>query len=182
MFDDILLNCEEKMEKGIAQFNSRLTTVRTGRANPNLLNRIEIDYYGTMTPINQIAAISIQEGRILVIKPFDKNSLKDIERAINLSDLNLPPQNDGTFIRLFIPKLTEETRKDYCKLVTKYAEEAKVAVRNQRREANELIKKDKTVSEDAQKANLEEIQKLTDEYIKKVDEIAAAKEKEIMTI
>ena len=182
MVEEILLNCEEKMEKAVDQFEAHLTTVRTGRANPNLLDRIEVDYYGAMTPINQIASISVSEGRTLVIKPYDKGSLKDIEKAINASDIGLPPQNDGTVIRITVPQLTEETRKQYCKQVSKFAEEAKVLVRNQRRDANDALKKDKAIPEDESKAALEESQKLTDKYIEKIDDIAAKKEKDIMTI
>ena len=182
MVEEILLNCEEKMEKAVDQFEAHLSTVRTGRANPNLLDRIEVDYYGAMTPINQIASISVSEGRTLVIKPYDKGSLKDIEKAINASDIGLPPQNDGTVVRITVPQLTEETRKQYCKQVSKFAEEAKVLVRNQRRDANDALKKDKSIPEDESKAALEESQKLTDKYIEKIDDIAAKKEKDIMTI
>ena len=182
MVEEILLNCEEKMEKAVDQFEAHLTTVRTGRANPNLLDRIEVDYYGAMTPINQIASISVSEGRTLVIKPYDKGSLKDIEKAINASDIGLPPQNDGTVVRITVPQLTEETRKQYCKQVSKFAEEAKVLVRNQRRDANDALKKDKSIPEDESKAALEDTQKLTDNYIEKIDDIAAKKEKDIMTI
>ena len=182
MVEEILLNCEEKMEKAVDQFESHLTTVRTGRANPNLLDRIEVDYYGAMTPVNQIASISVSEGRTLVIKPYDKGSLKDIEKAINASDIGLPPQNDGTVVRITVPQLTEETRKQFCKQVSKFAEEAKVVVRNQRRDANDALKKDKSIPEDESKAALEDTQKLTDKYIEKIDDIAAKKEKDIMTI
>lgn len=182
MVEEILLNAEEKMENAVSHFESHLTTVRTGRANPNLLDRIEVDYYGAMTPINQIASISVSEGRTLVIKPYDKGSLKDIEKAINASDIGLPPQNDGTVVRITVPQLTEETRKQYCKQVSKFAEEAKVLVRNQRRDANDALKKDKSIPEDESKAALEETQKLTDKYIEKIDDIAAKKEKDIMTI
>ena len=182
MVEEILLNCEEKMENAVDHFESHLSTVRTGRANPNLLDRIEVDYYGAMTPVNQIASISVSEGRTLVIKPYDKGSLKDIEKAINASDIGLPPQNDGTVVRITVPQLTEETRKQFCKQVSKFAEEAKVVVRNQRRDANDALKKDKSIPEDESKAALEDTQKLTDKYIEKIDDIAAKKEKDIMTI
>lgn len=180
--EEILLLCEEKMSEVIERFEKNLNTVRTGRANPKMLDRIEVNYYGAMTPINQIASVSVSEGRTLVIKPYDKGSLKDIEKAINTSDLGLPPQNDGTVIRLSVPQLTGETRKMYCKDVSKFAEEAKVAVRNARRDANDQIKKDKSIPEDLQKSALEDIQEITESYTKKIDEIAATKEKEIMTI
>ena len=180
--EEILLSCEEKMEKAVDQYENHLTTVRTGRANPKLLDRIEVDYYGAMTPVNQIASISVVEGRTLVIKPYDSHSLKDIEKAINASDLGLPPQSDGNVIRVSVPQLTEETRRNYCKEVSKFAEEAKVAVRNIRREANDALKKDKTIPEDVQKSFLDDVQKLTEKFTDKIDDIAAKKEKEIMTI
>ena len=180
--EEFVLLAEEKMEKTVDVFEKNLTKVRTGRANPNMLDGIEVDYYGSPTPINQIASINVQEGRTLVIKPYDRNSLKDIERAINTSDLHLPPLNDGTVIRLSVPQLTEETRKGYCKDVDKMAEEAKVGIRNIRRDTNDSIKKDKTIPEDTSKDLLKEVQDLTDSYVKKVDEIAKAKQKEIMTI
>lgn len=175
--------CEKKMISSISSFEESLRQVRTGRANPTLLNNIEVDYYGSPTPINQIASISIQEGTILVIKPYDKSILKSIEAAINQSNLQLPPQNDGTVIRLAVPKLTEETRKSYCKEVSQRCEEAKVAIRNVRRDTNDAIKKDKEISdEDFQKDLLEEVDVLTKKYTKQADDLAAAKEKEIMTI
>lgn len=180
--EELLVNCEDKMAKSCEQFAKHLNTVRTGRANPMLLDGVEVDYYGAMTPINQIASISVVEGRTLVIKPYDMNSLKDIEKAINKSDLGLPPQNDGSLIRVSVPQLTEETRKGYCKEVSKFAEEAKVNIRNIRRDYNDTLKKDKTIPEDTQKNLLEEVQKLTEKYNKKIDEIADKKEKEIMTI
>lgn len=173
---------EEKMTKAISALEANLTKVRTGRANPNMLDSIEVDYYGSPTPINQIASISVQEGKTLCIKPYDKNSLKDIERAINSSDIGLPPLNDGTCIRITTPALTEETRKGFCKDIAKLAEDAKVAIRNIRRDGNDEVKKDKTLPEDEAKNLQEEIQKLTDKYVAKADEVAKAKEKEVMTI
>ena len=182
MFEDIINTCSDKMSKVIYQFESRLTSVRTGRANPMLLDHIEVEYYGAMTPINQMASISVAEGKTLVIKPYDASSLKDIEKAINKSDLGLPPSNDGTVVRITVPQLTEETRKQYCKEVSKFAEEAKVQIRNVRREMNDQLKKDKTIPEDTQKDLLDQVQKDTDKYIKDIDAIASKKEKEIMTI
>lgn len=173
---------EERMEKAIESLKHNLDKVRTGRANPAILDGIEVDYYGSPTPINQIASISVQEGKTIVIKPYDASSLKDIERAINTSDLSLPPQNDGSVIRITVPALTEETRKGFCKDVAKMAEEAKVAVRNIRRDGNDEVKKDKSIPEDTAKDLQDQIQKATDKAIAKVDEVAKAKEKEIMTI
>ena len=180
--EEIILELEERMEKAVEQLGHSLNKVRTGRANPNLLEGIEIEYYGAMTPINQVASISVSEGRTLVIKPYDANCLKDIEKAINKSELGLPPQNDGIVVRVSVPQLTEETRRGYCKDVSKMAEEAKVAVRNIRRDGNDVVKKDKTISEDSQKDLLDQIQKLTEKYTAKIDEVAKQKEKEIMTI
>lgn len=173
---------KELMDKAIANFQENLKKVRTGRANPNMLDKILVDYYGSPTPINQIASVVVQEGKTIVIKPFDRNSVKDIEKAINMSDLGLPPQNGGDVIRITVPALTEETRKGFCKDVDKMSEETKVAIRNARRDINEKIKKDKTIPEDMSKSYLEDIQKATDDAIKNVENIAAAKQKEIMTI
>ncbi|MEG1462184.1 MAG: ribosome recycling factor, partial [Anaerorhabdus sp.] len=165
-----------------AHFSESLATVRTGRANTTMLDHVEVDYYGSPTPVNQIASISVVEGRTLVIKPYDSSSLKNIEKACNEADLGIAPQNDGTVIRLTVPALTEETRKEMCKKVSKYAEEAKVQIRNLRRDGNDAAKKDDTLTEDMEKDCLDKIQKLTDEFIKKIDDIAANKEKEVMTI
>ena len=151
-------NVEEKMTKAIETLEHHLTKVRTGRANPNMLDSIKVDYYGSPTPVNQIASVNIQEGKSIVIKPYDASSLKDIEKAINESDLGLPPVNDGSCIRITVPSLTEETRKGFCKDVAKMAEEAKVAIRNVRRDANDEVKKDKTLPEDAAKDLQDQIQ------------------------
>ena len=172
----------ELMNVAIANFQENLKKVRTGRANPNMLDKIKVDYYGTPTPLNQIASIAVSEGKTLVIKPFDRNSVKDIEKAINESDLGLPPQNGGDVIRISVPSLTEETRKGFCKEVDKMAEEAKVAIRNVRRDVNEKIKKDKSIPEDLSKSYLDDIQKETDKSIENVDNLAKSKQKEIMTI
>lgn len=182
MMNLILDETKEKMDKATHSFQGSLDLIRTGRANANLVNGIEVDYYGSMTPINQIASISVQEGRTLVIKPFDSSSLKDIEKAINASNLGLPPQNDGTVIRVSVPALTEESRKALCKEVSKHAENAKVVIRNIRRDSNDAAKKEETLTEDMEKQCLEKIQKLTDDFVKKIDEMAAAKDKEIMTV
>ena len=172
----------ELMNKGIESLKENLKKVRTGRANPNMLDRIMVDYYGSPTPINQIASIVVQEGKTIVIKPFDRNSVKDIEKAINTSDIGLPPQNGGDVIRITVPSLTEETRKGFCKDVDKMAEEAKIIVRNARRDINDKIKKDKTIPEDMSKSYLDDVQKATDKAIEQIDKIAQDKQKEIMTI
>lgn len=173
---------QEKMNGAIKAFESNLGKVRTGRANPTMLDGILVDYYGSPTPINQMGSVSVQEGKTIVIKPFDKSAVKDVERAINTSDLGLPVQNNGDVLRITVPALTEETRKGFCKDVDKMAEEAKVQVRNARRDVNDDIKKDKTIPEDVSKSYLEDIQKLTDKSIEKIEELAKAKQKEIMTI
>ena len=181
--DNLFLElAQERMDKAIEAFNSNLTKVRTGRANPNMLDGIMVDYYGSATPINQLASVSIQEGKTIAIKPFDRNVVKDVERAINTSDLGLPVQNGGDILRVTVPALTEETRKGFCKDVDKMAEEAKVQIRNIRRDSNEDIKKDKTIPEDMSKSYLEDIQKATDKAIEKIEEYAKEKQKEIMTL
>ena len=179
---DIYSQSEHHMKRSIETLKENLMKIRTGRAHTGLLEHITVDYYGCPTPINQISSITVVEGRQLVVKPYDSSSLKAIEHAINKSDLGLNPQNDGSVIRINVPALTEETRKELCKKVSKLSEEAKIAVRNLRRDANEIAKKDDTLTEDAEKECLEKIQKLTDEMIKKVDSVAAEKEKEIMTV
>lgn len=178
----IMEELDERMTKAIESFERDLSTVRTGRANPSMLDRIMIDYYGSMAPVNQLASIQVQEGRSLVIKPYDSSSLKDIEHAIMVSDLGLNPQNDGTIIRLNVPALTEERRKEFAKQVGKFAESAKVAVRNIRRDANDQIKKLEEISEDEKKRAQENVQRETDKFIKKIEEIAKAKEKDILTV
>lgn len=180
---DYLVQCSERMENAVSTFSESLKQVRTGRANPGLLEKIEVTYYGSLTPINQIASITVQEGTILVIKPYDRNSLKDIEVAINQSSLGLPTQNDGSLIRIAIPKLTEETRKTYCKEVNKRLEEARISLRNIRRDTNEAIKKDKELSdEDLKKDMLSEVDDIIKKFTKQAEDIAAKKEKEIMTL
>lgn len=178
----IMEELNERMTKAIESFERDLATVRTGRANPSMLDRIMIDYYGSPTPVNQIASIKVQEGRSLVIKPYDASSLKDIEHAIMVSDLGLNPQNDGTMIRLNVPALTEDRRKEFAKQVGKFAEQAKVAVRNIRRDANDQIKKLEEISEDEKKRAQDNVQKETDKFTKKIDEIAKAKETDILTV
>lgn len=181
MLDMIILETEERMEKAVKSLVRDFATIRTGRANPSLLDRIEIDYYGAMTPINQVASITVVEGTQLYIKPFDKSALKLIEQAIYASDLGLPPANDGVGIRLSLPVLTEQRRRELTKEVDKLSEGGKVAVRNIRRDANDQVKKLELPEDDERKA-LDDIQKMTDDYIVKVDEESKAKNQEIMKI
>ncbi|RHS96459.1 ribosome recycling factor [Erysipelatoclostridium sp. AM42-17] len=181
MINMILDDTQERMTKAIDAFRRELQTVRTGRANPAMLDRVMVNYYDTPTPINQIAGISVVEGRQLVIKPYDRTVLKDLEHAIYESDLGLTPQNDGELIRIMVPALTEERRKEFAKNVWKFAENAKVAIRNIRRDANDEIKKCDG-SEDEIKSGQDRVQKLTDKFVKEIDEIAKEKEKDIMTV
>ncbi|EMT46869.1 MULTISPECIES: ribosome recycling factor [Anoxybacillus] len=181
----VLTNAKEKMDKAVQAFSRELATVRAGRANPALLEKITVDYYGMPTPIIQLAGIQVPEARLLVIQPYDKSVLKEIEKAILASDLGLTPSNDGSVIRIAIPPLTEERRRELVKLVKKYAEEAKVAVRNIRRDANDELKKlekNGDITEDELRGYTEDIQKLTDDHIAKIDAITKEKEKEIMEV
>ena len=173
---------KERMDGVIVRFKDNLTTIRTGMANAAMLDRVEVDYYGSPTPLREIASITVSEGRTLVIKPYDPTSLKNIEKACQAANLGITPQNDGTVIRLQVPQLTGETRKEMTKKVGKFAEEAKVAVRNIRRDANTEIKKDKTMDEDVQKDAQNEIQKLTDKFIKSIDELADKKNQEVLKV
>ncbi len=180
-----LIPYSEKMEKTISVLANDFASIRAGRANPGVLDRVNVEYYGSMTPVNQVAAISVSEARILVIQPWDRSCLKLIEKAINASDIGIPPQNDGVCIRLVFPPLTEERRKDLCKTVAKHSEEAKVNIRNHRRDANDFCKKqqkDKIITEDDLKDLEKEIQKLTDDFVARIEKLAAEKEKEIMEI
>ncbi len=175
----------EKMEKTIRILESDYASIRAGRANPAVLDKITVDYYGTPTPIQSLAAVSVSEARILVIQPWDKSTLKAIEKAIQVSDLGINPANDGMVIRIVFPPLTEERRKDICKQIRKQGEESKVAIRSIRRDANDTFKKQKKsseISEDEQKTLEEDMQKMTDKFCKRIDEIAAKKEKEILEI
>lgn len=172
----------EAMESALQNLAENLATVRTGRANPAMLSKVMIDYYGEMTPINQLSQISVVEGTQLVVKLFDPSQLKNVEKAINAANLGFNAQNDGTVIRMNVPALTQDTRKVLVKDVSKMAEEAKVVVRNARRDVNDQIKKDSDLSEDMEKRELETVQKVTDEFIKKVDEIAKEKSDEILLV
>lgn len=185
MTKQVLDQAQDKMNKSIAAFSRELASIRAGVANASLLDRIQVDYYGSPTPVNQIAGVSVPEARLLVISPYDRSALGDIEKAIMKSDLGITPTNDGNIIRLMIPALTEERRKDLAKLVKKEAEEAKIAVRNVRRDANDDLKKlEKAgeITEDELRNFGEDIQKLTDSSIVKVDELAKEKEKEILAV
>lgn len=185
MIKDILSDAEDRMKKAIDFLVKDLAVLRAGRANPAMVERITVDYYGEPTPLNQLSNITVPEARLLVIQPWDKSSIPNIEKAILKSDLGINPNNDGNVIRLAIPQLTEETRRDLVKVVKKRAEEAKVAVRNIRRENNDMLKsseKEKLISEDENKKGLEDIQKTTDKYIKDIDDILKAKEKDIMEV
>jgi ribosome recycling factor len=181
----VIANTKDRMAKAIQAYSRELASVRAGRASASLLDRITVDYYGAPTPVNQLAGISVPEARLLVIQPYDRSVLGDIEKAILKSDLGLNPSNDGTIIRIMIPQLTEERRKDLVKVVKKESEEAKIAIRNIRRDANDDLKKlEKSgdITEDAQRGYSDDIQKLTDDHIAKIDQITKDKEKEILEV
>ena len=175
---------EDKMNKTMANLDGELGTIRAGRANPNVLNKIKVDYYGTPSPIQQVANVSVPEPRMIQIQPWEKNMLKVIEKAIQVSDLGINPTNDGTMIRLVFPELTEERRKELVKDVKKKGEAAKVAVRNIRRDGNEAFKKlsKGEISEDEGKELSDKLQKMTDKYIKDIDKLMEEKSKEILTV
>ena len=176
---------KDKMEKSIMNLEERLSEIRAGRANPAILNKVKIDYYGTPTPINQVAGVSVPEARMIVIQPWDLGVLKDIEKAILASDIGINPNNDGKVIRLAFPELNEERRKELVKEIKKYAEETKVAVRNARRDGIDKAKamqKNSEITEDELKQAENEIQKITDKNIEEIDKITANKETEIMSI
>ena len=181
MLNLILEEMTEKMEKSVETFKSELSTVRTGRANPTMLDRVTVEYWGSQTPLNQIAGISVVEGRQLLIKPYDKSTLKDIEHGIYEADLGLTPQNDGEVIRINVPALTEERRKEYVKIAKKYAEDAKIALRNIRRSHISELEK-AGLTEDEEKQGKEKIQKVIDEYTKKIDALTKEKENDLMTV
>lgn len=176
---------EVKMQKSVQSFETKLTGIRAGKANPAMLDRITVDYYGSPTAINGVATISVPDARTIAITPWDMSLLKQIEKAIQASDLGIQPQNDGKTIRLAIPPLTEDRRKELVKQVQKETEEAKVVIRNIRRDANDKakdMKKNGEMTEDEQKASEKSIQDLTDKYIKALENVSAAKEKEVMSI
>ena len=173
---------KHKMDKAVDKLIENLKTIRTGVANASLLEHVHFEYYGSETPINQVASIKVVEGRQLMIKPYDRSSLKDIERAIQTSDTGLVPQSDGEVIRLNVPALTEDRRKQLSKEADKMGEETKIAIRNVRREANDAIKKDKEMPEDEAKKLQEKVQKITDDFVKRVEKEVSEKEKEIMKV
>lgn len=183
MNDDAVVLAKDGMEKAIDRLKRELGRVRAGRANPALLDDIRVDSYGTQSPLKQVATVSVADARLLIVKPYDRNTIAAIEKAINNSQLGLNPNNDGVVVRVPIPALTEERRKQLVKQVKDAGEDAKIAIRQARRDANELIKeseKDGTISEDDMKRGLEQIQKLTDAEIKSVEETIGKKEAEIM--
>ena len=185
MIDDLLKETEARMNKTVEVLQGDLVTIRTGRASPALIEKLRVDYYGTPTPLNQLAAISVPEPRLMVIRPYDPTSLSEIERAILKSDLGLTPVNDGKLIRLPIPSLTEERRQELVRVVGRRVEEARVAIRNCRRDALRDLKemeKEKLISEDEHYRGREDMQKLTDNYVEEVDEVGRAKEEEIKEV
>ena len=185
MFKDIFATHEDKMKKALEALRREYSSLRAGRATPALLDKVNVDYYGTPTPVNQVANVSVPEARMITIQPWEKTMLGAIEKAILKSDLGLTPNSDGTIIRLNIPQLTKERRTELAKTIGKKAEDARVAVRNIRRDANDAIKKlekEKVATEDDSKKAQEDVQKVTDKYIKEIDNTMAAKEKEIMEV
>ncbi|PRO65200.1 ribosome recycling factor [Alkalicoccus urumqiensis] len=185
MSKEVLTQAEEKMNKSIDAFSRELATIRAGRANPSLLDRVQVEYYGALTPLNQLATVSVPEGRTLMITPFDKSSIQNIEKGIQKADLGLSPNNDGNVIRITIPALTDERRKELIKIIGRYAEEAKVAIRNVRRETNDDLKKkqkDNEMTEDEHKRAQDDVQKLTDKKIALVDQYAKDKEDEVKAV
>ncbi|MGV8959486.1 MAG: ribosome recycling factor [Stenotrophomonas sp.] len=185
MINDIKQDAQARMTKSIDALRHTLTSIRTGRASPALLDGIRVRAYGTETPLNQVASISVSEGRSLVITLFDKSMIKDVEKAIYASDIGITPNTIGTVIRLNLPPLTEERRKELAKSVSKEGEESKVAIRNIRRDANQEVAKllkDKSITEDEERRTQDEIQKLTDKAIKDVDDVVKLKEQELMAV
>ncbi len=178
-------NIEEKMKKTIEVLETNYSEIRAGRANPAILNKVKIDYYGVPTPISQVAGISVPEARLIVIQPWDASVLKEIEKAILTSDIGINPNNDGKVIRLSFPELNEERRKEIVKDVKKLAEEAKVAIRNARRDGIDeykALQKESAISEDELRSAEDDIQKLTDKYVEEIDKVATNKEKEVMSV
>jgi ribosome recycling factor len=185
MLEEIKQETLERMEKSISSLESALQKIRTGRANPSLLDAIQIDYYGNMTPLSQVSNISVQDAKTLLISPWEKNLVPDIEKAIQSSDLGINPSTSGDVIRVILPDLTEETRKDLIKVAKSEVENSKIALRNQRRDANGLLKeylKEKEISEDDERRGQEIIQNLTDDFISKVEQLLELKEKDLLEI
>ncbi len=175
-------DAKQRMKESVNILSENLAKVRTGRANTSILNEVNVDYYGSLTPLNQIASLSVVEGSQIVVKPYDINSLKDIEKAVHQSDLGLNPINDGKVVRINIPSLTEEVRKEIVKDVGKMGEDAKIIIRNIRRDANSGVNSDDDYTEDDQHRELKRIQELTDEYTEKIDKLVDKKSSEVMTI
>ena len=185
MLEEIKQETLERMEKSISSLESSLQKIRTGRANPSLLDAIQIDYYGNMTPLSQVSNISVQDAKTLLISPWEKNLVPDIEKAIQSSDLGINPATSGDVIRVILPDLTEETRRDLIKIAKSEAENSKIALRNQRRDANGLLKeylKEKEISEDDERRGQDIIQDLTDDFISKVEQLLESKEKDLLEI
>ena len=185
MLEEIKQETLERMEKSISSLESSLQKIRTGRANPSLLDAIQIDYYGNMTPLSQVSNISVQDAKTLLISPWEKNLVPDIEKAIQSSDLGINPATSGDVIRVILPDLTEETRRDLIKVAKSEVENSKIALRNQRRDANGLLKeylKEKEISEDDERRGQEIIQNLTDDFISKVEQLLEFKEKDLLEI
>lgn len=183
--DAVFNKTEERMNKALDSLSHDYAAIRAGRANPAVLDKVQVDYYGVPTPVNQVAAVSVAEARVLVIQPWDKSTLALIEKAIQASDIGINPQNDGNVIRLTFPSLTEDRRREIAKEISKRAEDAKVAVRNIRRDGMDdlkKLKKDSAITEDDLKDAETKLQKITDNHIKEIDEVAAAKDKEIMSL
>jgi len=183
MINELFVDVKDRMNKAVEHYRHEVSTIRTGRASANILDVVKVDYYGTPTPLNNIAHVTVPEGQLIVIQPFDPSSLEFIEKAIMSSDVGLTPNNDGSVIRLNIPTLTEERRKDLVKVVHKIIEEGRVAVRNIRRDANDLLKKSEKandLSEDNLRRATDNIQEMTDEHIKNLNQIEEAKEKDIL--
>lgn len=185
MTADIMKELRKKMKNAVQAYKRNLATVRTGRANPNILDNVFVDYYGAQTPLNQLANVSAPEVNLLVVTPFDKTAIEDIEKAIQKADLGLTPSNDGDLIRINIPSLTEERRKELVRVVGKYTEESRIQIRNNRREANDQLRameREGELTEDELRTSQDEVQKLTDQFIDEVEKLADQKEKEIMEV
>jgi len=185
MIEDVVKETEERMKKSVEALQTGLINIRTGRASPALVERLEVDYYGTLVPLNQLSTISVPEPRLMVIRPYDPSSLPEIEKAILKSELGLTPGNDGKVIRLSVPRLTEERRRELVKMVQKRVEEGRIAVRNCRRDGlhdMRELEKEKLISEDDHYRGKDRMQELTDNYVEKMDEIGAAKEEQIMEV
>ncbi|AEI13717.1 Ribosome-recycling factor [Flexistipes sinusarabici DSM 4947] len=185
MYNDVIKDLKKQMKKTLEHYRDELRSVRTGRASVTMFDNVKVNYYGTPTPVSQVATLQAPDARLVTIQPWDPNMIAEIEKAIQSSNMGFNPSNDGTIIRVPIPQLTEERRKEIMKMVKKMSEEAKIAIRNERRSGNEDIKKlekEKEISEDDAKKALEQIQNLTDEYIDKIDELTSKKEDEVMQI